>query len=63
MRVLRTFSFTSEDQDILEHIDKKKNKSKYIKDLVRKDMQEQKLPSELRKIINKYILDNIERFK
>jgi len=54
MRKVKGFGYDPErDKDVIEHIDKQPNKSQYILNLVRKDME--KNDNDLENLVRKYV--------
>ncbi len=56
MRKTKGFSYDpEEDRDIIEYLDKQQNFSMYIKELVRRDMQQNDIEEIVRRQIEKYL--------
>lgn len=56
MKRVKGFLFDiQKDKDIIEHIEKQGNQSKYIKDLVKKDMESKDLSLLIRKEVDKHL--------
>jgi hypothetical protein len=63
MRIAKTFSFTQEDKDILDFIEKQPNMSQYIKELIKTDMKNQgkNLEQLIQEYIEKYMSEHHKR--
>ena len=60
MRKIKGFSYNpNKDNDVIMHIDKQGNGSKYVWELVRKDMRSQSIETIVKKYVEEY-LRNIE---
>lgn len=56
MRKVKGFSYDPvEDKDVIEHLNKQQNSSVYIKELIRKDMQNNSIEEIVRQQIEKYL--------
>lgn len=53
MSIKRTYSFPDEDSDVVKHIDLQDNSSAYIRNLVKRDMENGGLPEGVKKYIDK----------
>lgn len=59
MRKIKGISYTEKDLDVIRHIEKQQNQSRYILNLVRQDMERKDLENIIAKKIEEY-LDKIE---
>lgn len=59
MSIKRTYSFPEEDEDLVKFIDSQENSSAYIRNLVRRDMQNGGLPENLKRQIEKLVWEII----
>jgi len=56
MKKVKGFSFnTINDKDVMDHLDEQTNQSGYIKELIRKDMNQNDIEEIIRKQIEKYL--------
>lgn len=64
MRKIKGFSYDEErDKEVIEHINRQQNGSKYIWDLVRKDMETGNLDDYIKNQVEEYLKDVAEKVK